>query len=260
MSAIVPPSPYSDRLIQCGVAAIIGVVLDVAQPGCSLTINFLCLATLAVAARVRIRSRAEGFDHVVAAEAIVAFGVFSLVLGLGSVLFRFLFKWVDPAQVLAGDLMIFSPFVEGLVTAGLAPIFAIWVRMFAAQHDVFDVVEDLDGLAVATGELVREMTSAKLALQHFGEGAIKAGASTHGLADTMRSEADKWALALVEAQAHVRTFGEASRAGSGDVSSLAGEVARLREAAAASATMLEELSRLIEQIERFVAPRSAGRR
>lgn len=223
----------------------------------SIIVNLLCLGVLVRIASRYAKERRAGFDPVVAAETIVAFGVFSLVVGLVSVGLRFLFGLADFQLLQNGQFLDFLPFLEGLATAGFAPVAAIYLRLRTAELDSgVDAVGDLLELSRATTDLTQQMIAAKKAIETFGTGADAAGKSTAGLASAMKSEANKWGLALQEGQAHVKTFGTAAKEGSTDVSALAEETRRLKSAAAETSKLLDELARLIASVERFVAPRA----
>ena len=223
----------------------------------ALFVNAVCLVFLLRKAMDYTQQHVAGFDPVVASEGIVAFGVFALVLGLASIGARFVFGLTDLS---AGDdaaLTNFFPFIEGLITAGFAPLFAIFLRLRIAEMDSApDAVGDIHDLSRATADLTRQMLAAKRAIDTFGSGADAAGRSTAGLASAMKSEADKWGLALQEGRGHVQAFGNATREGGTSVAALAAETSRLKAAAADAGNLLEELARLIASVERFVAPAS----
>lgn len=260
MSDTVPDERRFSRLA-LGVVAIslVGAVANFLEPRVPIAFvaNVVCLWLLYNRAVVYARDRVEGFDHVVAAEAMVAFGVFSLVLGLASVGARIAFGLVDIEALRRGGFADFIPFVEGLLTAGFAPFFAIVLRLRIAELDSgIDAVGDLSDLTRATLDLTRQMDAARTAIEAFGTGAATAGKSTVGLASTMKTEADRWALALQEGEASVKSFGASTKSGTSEVAQLAVETQRLRVAVTNASTLLEELARLIQSVERFVAPRA----
>lgn len=260
MSKANPASwPFSVHVLVITTASLGAAAINFFYPAAfvSLFVNLLCLYLLARIASRYARERRAGFDPVVAAETVVAFGVFSLVVGLVSVGFRFLFGYADFQLLQNGQFLDFLPFLEGLATAGFAPLAAIYLRLRTAELDSgVDAVGDLLELSRATTDLTRQMVAAKNAIETFGSGADAAGKSTVGLASAMKSEADKWGLALQEGQAHVKTFGAAAKDGSTDVSKLAEETRKLKSAAADTSKLLDELARLIASVERFVAPRA----
>ncbi|MEA3036979.1 MAG: hypothetical protein QOH04_2756 [Sphingomonadales bacterium] len=253
------PTGYSNYVAIAIVASLGGTVANffVPQAPLSLFVNAFCLFFLHNRAIKYARERVGGFDPIAAAEGIVAFGVFSLVIGLASVACRYIFGFASFDPQLTDQLGGFFPFVEGLMTAGFAPLFAIFLRLRIAELESgVDTVGDLLELSRATADLTQQMVTARKAIETFGSGADAAGRSTVGLASTMKSEADKWGLALQEGQAHVKTFGAAAKDGSVNVAGLAEETHKLKSAAADATKLLDELARLIASVERFVAPRA----
>ena len=242
--------------------SLFGVVVNLPIPEIplSLLVNIGCLTYLYRRAELSVANNERGFDPVVAAEAMVAFGVFCLVSGLSAVLILTTFGKINGAALAAGNFSSFMPFVEGLFTAGIAPIFAMLLRIRVAElEEDIDTTGDLSSLARATSDLTNQMKAASAAVESLQKGAGLAGAATVGLAGSMKSEADKWGLALQEGQAHVKTFGEATRSGSGDVTALATATLQLKEASQDVSSLLEELSRLIASVERFVEPRTKAK-
>lgn len=258
------PAPFSNLAGKCFLACVLGNVAAVPFPWFPVFIvNLICLWRMFDRARNYDRSAIPGFDPVVAAEAMVGFGVVSLVLGLTAVALHFVLGYIDLNALQQGDrsaLFGFLPFAEGLATAGFAPFFAILLRLTVSERGfTVDAADDMDGLARAAVGLTKAMNAAAASVETLRTGAAAAGGSTAGLATAMKTEADRWGLALQEGQAHVKTFGEAARSGSGQVSELADETSRLKAATADTTRLLEELARLIEQVERFVGPRRARR-
>lgn len=238
--------------------SIIAVALNTFYPTIPISIfaNIGCLTYLYWTSESLAVSKSEGFDPIVASETMVAFGVFSLVSGLSSILLALILGRIGSVSGPNG-LLVFLPFVEGLATAGLAPIFAMLLRIRVAELETeIDPTGDMAGLASATADLTSAVKAANVAVETFQKSTTSAGTAATGLASSMKSEADKWGLALQEGQAHVKTFGEATRISSGEVSQLASATENLRRVSSEVSTLMEELSRLIAAVERFVEPRS----
>ena len=256
-----PYRPFSATAGRCLVAGIFAVVLNFFYPGVplALAVNVICLWVLFRRAKDLVKDEVVGFDPLIASETMVAFGIFCLVLGLASIISRLLLGMFDFTAVQTGKsegLLGFLPFVEGLVTAGFAPFLAVLLRITIAEGEGhIDPTGDLTELASATAALTRSMNAAGGALEIFTTGTAAAGTSTKGLATAVKTETDRWGLALAEGQAHVKSLGEAASQGRGELAGLASETHKLMSATRETATMLEELSRLIEAVERFVAPR-----
>ena len=117
-----------------------------------------------------------------------------------------------------------------------------------------DPADDMASLARATSSLTCTLTDANKALDVLRTGSVAAGTSATGLADVMRSEIDRWSLALQESSASLKGFG----AHTGDTGALIGQLGaetnRLKAAMGQTTTLLAELTRLIDEVERFVAP------
>lgn len=249
-------SQFRSVAMKAGICSIIGVTLNTIFPNVpiAIVINVGCLFYMYREAELLAVEKSVGFEPLVAAETIVAFGVFSLIAGLTSMILSIMLGY---AVILDGNYMDFLPFVEGLLTAGLAPLGAMLFRIRASELEAdFDASGDLTDLAKATSNLTSQINAASTAMRSLKDGAGSAGIATTGLASSMKSEADKWGLALQEGQAHVKTFGEAARSSSGEVSQLADATSALKKATADVSILLEELSRLISSVERFVEPRT----
>ncbi len=253
------PLMFRSVVVRAAFFSLVAVALNTMIPRLpiSIFVNIVCLIYLYHEAEKSVKANVSGFDPVVASETMVAFGVLSLVMGLASIILAVMLDRISLGAVQKGDLLSFLPFVEGLLTAGFAPASAMLLRIRVAELEAdHDTIGDLTGLTRATADLTNQMKSANAAVEALKSGATSAGAATVGLATSMKGEADKWGLALQEGQAHVKTFGEAARIGSGEVSDLASATASLKSATGEVTTLLDELSRLIVAVERFVEPRS----
>ena len=139
----------------------------------ALTVNAICIWRLYRTALLYARSDVEGFDSTVAAEAIVGFGIMSLVFGLVSVALLFVSGRLQ-IQSASGDLRINDaiPFIEGLATAGAAPFAAILLRLNVSEVGVsVNPADDMASLARAASSLTRTLTDAHAALEQFKSGA-----------------------------------------------------------------------------------------
>lgn len=228
------------------------------QPAVPLLIlvNIAALFYLRWRASGYMRSGRADFDAVIAAEMMVAFGVLSLILGitsavlpvfLGSVSLR-----VDDLSTLA---TLAVPFLEGLATAGLAPFFAVLLRIEAHEVETsFDSSIDISNLATATRDLTREVRGAFKAIRQLQESAQDATVAAHLLADEVRGDAGKLSRAFEVGQNQLQLLGTAAQTSSAEVARLASETARLNATATEASAMLTALGDLIESVERFVKP------
>ena len=221
-----------------------------------------------------LRRRGEGaFDMVVAAEAIIAFGIFSLVLGLVMSL-NFATQAAPALDELSLETLrpLTIPFLEGLCAAAVAPALATILR----QYDALSGTEEeavMAGSPVAGGSgffqrleaLEQGMTRAVEGAERLAtvceSGAAKVetalgklSESTDGLGDSIKSETERLAGAAkggaVGLQELTAKAGESKTA----LEALTTETQAFKEAAAESTTLLTGLADLIESVERFVKP------
>lgn len=210
--------------------------------------NFSIILLLALTAMRAHRASDGEFDSGVAAETIVAFGVLSLILGLAAA--------IVPALELAKNGLAFdaktltslgAPFVQGLAAAGLAPVVAVLLRNFSAEHGgVESTEEELKRLAHAVGRLTGELGSARTmaaaltgALSDARDATIRLGPDLTSQIDGVAQAAGRIAPAL--------TAGAASLAGVLDQSGrdFADE---LNDAGARFATRLDDARARVEAL------------
>jgi hypothetical protein len=258
------PKQFSRVAGQVLVVAVSGCLLNLSFPTAiiALPINVVCIWWLF---RTAVRYSAEdieGFDATVAAEAIVGFGILSLVLGLASVAYLFsigkLQVETEPGHY---TLMGGMPFIEGLLTAGLAPFFAIMLRLRVAESgESVSAADDMADLSRAAASLTRTLSAARSELEQFQSGATRAATTTQKFASTIETETDRWGVSLEQGSASASGFGTASQAASSGVRELAEETVKLKTTVVDTTKLLDELARLISSVERFVAPAAAPRR
>lgn len=218
--------------------------------------NTICLVYLRWRATAYLKADRSDFDPVVAAEMIVAFGVMSLIFGVTTAVVPL---FAGTATLAVGDLAalasLATPFLEGLATAGLAPFFAVLLRIEAQETESrVDSTADMSGLAAATRDLTRGIAATHAALAEMEQSARIASTSTRALAAEISTEAGRLNIAFAEGEARLRTLTSAAEASSAEVGKLAGEASRLNIAANDAGTMLTALGDLIESVERFVKP------
>lgn len=218
--------------------------------------NVAALFYLRWRATIYTRSGQTDFDAVIAAEMIVAFGVLSLILGITAAVVPL---FIGTATLAVGDLSalaaIATPFLEGLATAGLAPFFAVLLRIEAHEAaSAYDSTTDMTSLAAATRDLAQHIRVAHAALGELQESARDASAATRALADEVRGETNRLSDAFGEGETRLRALGAAAGASGAEVAKLTSETTRLNIAVNDTGTMLHALGDLIESVERFVKP------
>ncbi|OYY89760.1 MAG: hypothetical protein B7Y45_10855 [Sphingomonas sp. 28-66-16] len=251
--------PYSQVGLQVLIVSILAHAAQIAlQTGYPFVfaINIASLFYMRWRAGAYLRAGRADFDPVIAAEMIVAFGVLSLILGISTAVVPL---FLGTATLRVGDLTalatLATPFLEGLATAGLAPFFAVLLRIEAHEIESrYDSSTDMSSLATATRDLTRTIRGTHTALSDLQESARAASVSTKALADEVRGEAGRLNAAFMEGEARLRTLTAAAESSGTEVAKLAGETTRLTNAATDAGTMLTALGDLIESVERFVKP------
>jgi hypothetical protein len=262
----IPKMPFSRvALIALAVGVLANLFQAVVAPSSLILIvaNVGCLVALsAIAVQFHKEGRA-GFDAVVAAETIVAFGVTSLILSLVAAVFP-LISGHELEKVFQGGGLrrIAPPFLEGLATAGLAPLFAMVLRNRVSELDgAKDPIGDAADLSRAMAGLVRGLDAARKSAESVDTSLTSVGASMRLLADNVQTEGERLKLVLLEAQSQLRGLGGAAETGRTEVGGLATETAKLKGSVGDTHTLMEALAKLIESVERFVAPATrAGKR
>ncbi len=219
-------------------------------------VNVALLFYLRWRASAYVRSGRADFDAVIAAEMVVAFGVLSLILGITTAVAP-LFTGATSLQVndISALAPVATPFLEGLATAGLAPFFAVLLRIEAHEAEsAYDSTADMSSLAAATRDLTQHIRTTYAALGDLQQSAHEASISTRALADEVRGEAGRLNSAFSEGETRLRLLGTAAATSGAEVAKLANETIRLNSAADQAGTMLTALGDLIESVERFVKP------
>lgn len=226
--------------------------------------------------------RARGiprFDMMVAAEVIVAYGILSLVLGLALAISNVLRSDVTQGGIQLAELQpLLTPFVEGLVAAGVAPLAAVALRQLEVlKYGVPESAEASPEARLAElDEKIRKaseafdglIASCKRSSEQFEKSAKgfagttgtweAAARKTEAAMDAVASSAESGRSRLETAFGTIAAEAEKARgslsAAVSEFGELAGAFGRLRSAAAESSRLLEELQRLIASVERFIRP------
>jgi hypothetical protein len=218
--------------------------------------------------------RIPRFDMVVASEMLIAFGVFSLILGIivsGVTAFRrFEVRNELSVQVLWAAL---TPFAEGLAASGLAPLLAsilrqIEVLKYGTEEEVRRSGEpDLPGL-------VDKVDAVKKALDDFAVAWSRSKVILEGASGTLMASADTYERAakkidetvgdlnasLDRAEDSLSSLDAKSDAVADALEELATKTAAFSTAAKEGTTLLTELQKLIESVTNFIRPADAGNR
>jgi len=106
------------------------------------------------------------FNLTVAAETLVAFGVLSLVVGLGSAILLAVSRFKATKTIAIEDLSaVTTVFIEGLFTAAVCPMLAMLIRIREAQLRVIEAGgPEMDAAAKAADALTTQLKSVTMHL------------------------------------------------------------------------------------------------
>ncbi len=225
---------------------------------------------------INLAGRKPHLNLTLAAETIVAFGIFSLIVSIAVVMLNvseFLIKGSE-RELSIDEMRRFAwPFAEGLVAAAIAPFLATFFRHL--ESSTFTTEVDEPGLAAATSEaetlaaelkatatifrsVNAEFVAAKdallthqVALERALGGAAK---TTSMLSEALQTEAERLRVAVHRVQAEATGFADASQKGRVTLGELGTSLSQLNESARDSRQLLDALGKLIESVERFIKP------
>lgn len=212
--------------------------------------------------RYRIR---PAFGLAVPAETIVAFGIFSLVIGLAAGLYRPLTQGLDlSALTLEALWPICLPFIHGLIAAAFAPLIAMLLRNYEAgavadagtgsqAQDIADANRKLaEELTIAQATVARLNRELKSASDEFGRGMQDAAKSADALAKAIQKSAKAIGGKTEGLASTFQTFDRSVKDMTGDAEAAAKAIAQLKQAAEESRTLLDAFATLIESVENFL--------
>lgn len=238
---------------------------------------------LAVAA-LRLRARhVPRFDMIVASELIIALGILALITGIFSSV-MFALQHTENVRELSFETLrpLLTPFAEGLLAAGFAPVLATVLRQievlkYGVAHDEettpeADLKAELDSLKSKLREVATVLENFASAYKRSQTMFEKSATSFNKSADRYETAAGKIEAAIGRLEHVVTTKGEQLSVGfdavnrelsaygielaqsSQQMSSLTNETRRFQAAAKEGATLLDGLQTVIESVERFIRP------
>lgn len=223
---------------------------------------FLALTFMLFILALRLARGRPRLNLTVAAETIVALGIFSLVISIAFAIYG-TFSFVASDSVAKGmsiaDIQRFAmPFLEGLTTAAIAPLVATFLRNCEASFTAAEGGEA--GLTDSIGASKRLAEQLQEAVSHFGK--LNAELNQHAagfgkLTSTLQSEAERLRDALNRVQTETAGFSAAAGEGRSAVTELASNLSALGSSAKDGRTLLDALGKLIESVERFIKPEPA---
>ena len=244
----------------CGTLRAFGVIGSYVQ-----TIVFIVAMGLLVWNAIRLAQSHPRLNLTIAAESVVALGIFSLIISIAVALFfmkdlaskQFSFEEVGRISV---------PFVEGLFAAAVAPIVAVLLRHFEvsyiatesgetgmteAAHEATGLAKELQDAAGMIAGFNRELSATKGAFDSAFKSAI---ASAGSLAAALETEAGRIRFALQRVQAEATALSDASEKSRSAVSAFGTGMSALSGSANEARELLDALGKLIESVERYIRP------
>lgn len=226
----------------------------------------VCLTVLAF----RLRKSSPQFNLTVAAETIVAFGIYCLIVGLGSAVVLAM-NLAQAQPPLANHLPAMAwAFAEALATAALAPILAMLLR----THHVYLRIAtsgagDLDDAARAAKALTEQisLTVTRLAslnsalekeVKALSDAAGSAASAAKSLADKLKTESDRARDALHQLEAGAIGFAKAAESSREAANSIEKPLKDIGSSANETRIALDALSTATVSVERFLRPSGAS--
>jgi hypothetical protein len=205
----------------------------------------------------------------IAAESIVALGIFSLILSIAVALYGVsdFMTQMDKRDLTSDDIRRFTvPFIEGLAAAALAPFIATVLRHFEASFSAIESGEagmteaareavglalELKNATAAVAGLNKELTGTKVAFEAALANAVSA---VRSLGETLAVETDRLKFALQRVQAEATGLSDASEKSRTAVSAFGSSMGALSSSSRDARELLDALGKLIESVERYVRP------
>jgi hypothetical protein len=218
---------------------------------------------------IKLATTKPRLNLTLAAETIVALGIFSLIISITVVLLsvsEFLIE-ISQRDLTITDMRQFAwPFAEGLAAAAIAPFVATLLRHTESNFASFDSGEA--GMADAAREAAALADELKLAVANFRSVNIEIVATkdsfekamgnavrgTSTLASTLQTEAERLRVALQRVQAEATGLADASERSRIIVTELGMGLKELKNSSKDASELLDALGKLIESVERYIHP------
>lgn len=235
----------------------------------TLFIVFFVSILALVALAVKLADARPRLNLTIAAESIVALGIFSLILSIAVALYGVsdLITEMAKRALSIEDIRRFSvPFIEGLAAAAIAPFIATILRhveasfiaaesgemgLSEASREASSLAAELKQATETIAGLNRELTGTKGAFESAIMGAAGAAGS---LGTTLQTEAERLKFALQRVQAEATGLSDASAKSRDAVVTFGSSMAGLSSSAHDAHELLDALGKLIESVERYVKP------
>lgn len=250
-------------VVAVGVAAALRTSNTLPQYGFTVFTVLTALVLTCVAFFIGRSSRQ--FNLTVAAETLVAFGVLSLVVGLGTAILLAVNRFQMANAIAMDDLKtVTTVFIEGLFTAAVCPMLAMLIRIREAQLRIVEAAgPEMDAAARAADTLTAQLKSVTTNLaalnaslerevKTFKTAASDVGGAARVMADNLWNEGKRAKEALEQTQAAATTFAGAAEKTGAATAKLGADLGGLTKSSADARALLDALSKAIESVERFV--------
>lgn len=257
--------------IVASLCAVISVVLAAAWRTSSvlpqygftkLTVAAACALTV-IAFGIGRNSRQ--FNLTVAAETLVAFGVLSLVVGLGSAILLAVNRFQATRSISVEDLSVVATvFIEGLFTAAVCPMLAMLIRIREAHLRIIEAGgPEMDAAARAADVLTTQLntvTTHLSALNASLEKEVKTiqaavtdvSGAARAMAESLWTESKRTKEALQGVETGAASLGAAAEKTGIATTRLGADLSSLTKSASDAKALLDALSNAVESVERFI--------
>jgi hypothetical protein len=218
---------------------------------------------------VKLATTRPRLNLTLAAETLVALGIFSLIISISVVLLSVsdLVTIIGTRDLSIEDMRRFAwPFGEGLAAAAIAPFVATLLRhveanlsavesgeagMAEAAREATVLANELKLAVENMKEINTELTGTKGVFEAALESAVKA---TRVLSSALHSEAERLKIALQRVQAEATGLADASQKSRLAAAELGSHLSELSSSSKDARELLDALGKLIESVERYIRP------
>ncbi len=238
---------------------------------------------LAVAAIYLRAKRLPRFDMVVASESIIALGIFALICGV-VIASTFTLQRVDLTGGLSLEVLklLLTPFAEGLIAAGIAPLLAtalrhIEVLKYGGEHDeelapeaemkaeLQNLKKEVQAATKSFNDLVsacersqamfeRSATSLIKSTDVYESGVEKIQTALGRLGEVVKDECSSLEGSFEGLNTHLRDQEKQLSQSTREMNELTEATRRFKAAAEEGTTLVNGLRSVVESVERFVHP------
>ncbi|MGJ4904944.1 hypothetical protein ACQR0V_25480 [Bradyrhizobium sp. HKCCYLS2058] len=235
----------------------------------SLAATFILSVAVLLFFSLKLSSTRPRLNLTLAAETLVALGIFTLIISIMVVLLSVSEFMIEIAgrDLTLDDMRRFAwPFAEGLGAAAIAPFVATLLRHIEANQTsidtgdsaLADAARDAANLAeelrLATAKfrtMNTELTSNTDALKTAIAGSVKAATS---LATMLQTESERLQVSFQRMQAEATGFGIAIEGSRVSAAGLATDLLTLKSSSKEATELLDALGKLIDSVDRYVRP------